>query len=164
MNKKPGLLFSIALLAIIIIAASFDMNLGGNAPVTLRAGVNPDNVLYVCPVTSIGWDSASAMMKFASRYIYMMFSFFFIVLLFSWGWALYQNLLKDKFSADAYKNPWALTKMFFWAVVVCVVVAMTPNYFRTVQIRVGGQKTDMVLCENNSTCARAVSAAAVTNR
>ena len=157
MNKKPGLLFSISLLAVIVIAASFNMELGGANPVRLRAGVNPDNVLYVCPINISGWDTAASMITAASKYFYMAFIFFFIVLLFSWGWALYQNLLKDKFSADVYTNPWSLTKIFFWSAVICFVLAKTPNYFREVRV----QNTNYVLCENNSVGARAVSARAV---
>lgn len=159
MNKKPGLLFVVVVFAMIVLAASFNMNLGGNAPVHLRAGVNPDTILYVCPIAESGWDTFASMFSLWNRYVYMFFIFAAIVLMFSWSWALYQNLLKDKFSADAYKNPWGLTKIFFWAGVICTVLAMTPNYFRTVHIR--GNNQNWVLCENTSTGARAVSAKAV---
>ena len=164
MNKKPGLLITVSILAIIILATVFDMNFGGDTMVQLRHGVNPDSVLYVCPVAGSAWDDFAQAMSFGRKYIYMGFCFAAIVLLFSWGWALYQNLVKDKFSADAYKNPWGLTKLFFWAAVICVLLAMTPNYFRTVHVRVNGHDSEYVLCENTSTDARAVNAKAVTLR
>ena len=155
MNKKPGLLFVVSLLAIIVLAASFNMNLGGNPPVQLPAGINPDNVLYVCPV-----DAKGALAQFSTalhavgKYLYLFFFFLVLVLTFSWAWALYQNLLKDKFSADAYKNSWDLTKIVFWMAVVCFVLLKTPDYFKTVHVR--GSNADYVLCENTSDGARAV--------
>ena len=159
MNKKPGLLFTVSLLAIIILAASFNMNFGGNAPVHLRAGINPDNVLYVCPATSDGWNQFSTGLHAVGQYAHLLFAFIILVLMFSWGWALYQNLLKDKFSADVYKKPWELTKSVFWGIVIFTVVYMTPNYYRTVHVR--GARADYVLCESTSTGARAVNPSAV---
>ena len=164
MNKKPGLLFAVSVLAIIILATSFGLNLGGDGPVVLPKNVDANTILYVCPVASNTWDSFAKAMSFARKFIFMGFTFAFIVLLFDWGWALYQNLVKDKFSADAYKNPWELTKLFFWAAVICSILAMTPNYFRTVHIRKNGHSTNWVLCENTSTGAKAVKAQGVTLR
>ena len=154
MKKKPGLLFAVSLLAIIILAVSFNMNLGGYTPVHLREGINPDSVLYVCPASSEIWDQISESLRLMSKYIYLFFTFAGIVLLFSWGWALYQNLLKDKFSDDAYKNPWGLTKIFFWMLVVFIVIVMTPNHFRHVEVR--GSSEQWGLCDYDSEGARAV--------
>lgn len=162
MDKKPGLFIAISLLAIIVLATSFNMNLGGADAVVLKPGVNPADILYVCPVANNSWDLVSEILKFWEKYIYIGYIFAVIVLLFSWGWALYQNLLKDKFSADVYKNPWDLTKVFFWAGVICTVLTMTPNYFRTVHVKVKGHETSWVLCENNSEGAQPVKAQAVT--
>ena len=159
MNKKPGLLFVVVVFAMIVLAASFDMNLGGDSVVRLKPGINPDTILYVCPIKSGNWDVFANAFSFWEKYVYMFFIFAAIVLSFSWGWALYQNLLKDKFSADAYKNPWGLTKIFFWAGVICTVVAVTPNHFRTVHVR--GDNRNWVLCENFSEGARPVRAQAV---
>ena len=165
MNKKPGLLFAVSVLAMIILAASSGLYLGGVAKaVKLRAGIDPGNVLYVCPVASSGWDTFASSFAMVSRYVYLFFIFALIILLFSWGWALYQNLLKDKFSTDVYKNPWTLTKMFFWAGVILTVLMVTPNHFRKVHVRVNGHTYDYVLCENNSVGARAVNERAVTLR
>ena len=161
MNKNPGLLFTVSLLAIIVLAASFNMNFGGNAPVHLPAGVSPDSVLYVCPTGGAGgFLQFSVALHAVGKYAYLFFAFMVLVLAFSWGWALYQNLLKDKFSADAYKNPWGLTKGVFWMAVVFFVLFMTPNYFRRVEVR--GHGSDWVFCENTSAGARAVKPGAVT--
>jgi hypothetical protein len=72
---------------------------------------------------------------------------------------MYQNLLKDKFVRDAFKKPWAATKMLFWALVVVLLLVKTPNYFRTVHV--DGTNTNWVLCESNTPGARAVRADAV---
>ncbi len=155
MNKKPGLLFVVSLLAIIVLAVSFNMDFGGNAPVKLPAGINPDDVLYVCPVTTKGaFTQLADGLHAIGRYASLLFAFLGLVLMFSWGWALYQNLLKDKFSADVYKNPWDLTKVVFWMAVVFYVLLATPDNFRRVEVR--GHGTNWVLCENTSDGARAV--------
>ena len=159
MNKKPGLLFAISVFTIIIVAVSFDLNLGANTPVELMEGVNPDNVLYVCPAASETWLSISNALHFFARFAPLFFSFAGIVLLFSWGWALYQNLLKDKFVDEAYKNPWELTKAFFWIVIVFTVLYVTPNHFRQVEVR--GSTEQWVLCDNTSDGAQAVNYRAV---
>ena len=159
MNKKPGLLFAISVFTIIIVAVSFNFNLGANAPVKLRNGINPDNVLYVCNAASDMWDRVSQGLHFLAGFAPLFFSFVGIVLLFSWGWALYQNLLKDKFIDEAYKNPWDLTKIFFWIAVVFTVFYMTPNHFRQVEVR--GSEEQWVLCDNTSEGARPVNYRAV---
>ena len=164
MNKKPGLLFAVSMFALIILAVVFDLNFGGNPPLQLRPGVNPDDVLYICPVTEDSWSHFAEALSFGRKYITMFFVFALIILSFSWGWALYQNLLKDKFSADVYKNPWELTKMFFWACVIISVLAMTPNYFRTVSYTANGQTSKWILCENTSDGARAVNPKSITLR
>ena len=134
MNKKPGLLIAVALFAIIILATSFHMNLGDRPPLDLPQGVNPADVLYVCPVTNETWQGISSTLHLLDRYASVFFAFIGIVLSFSWGWAIYQNLLKDKFSEDAYKNPWALTKGFFWLIVIFTLLMATPNYYREVRV------------------------------
>ena len=162
MNKKPGMLFAVSLFAIVILAASFHMNYGEHTAVALRAGVNPDSVLYVCPSGSGMWDNLANSMHFMKKYATVFFSFVGIVLMFSWGWALYQNLLKDKFSDDAYKTPWGLTKVIFWLIVAFSILFVTPNYFRRVDVH--GHGDNWVLCENTSEGARAVSYKSVTLR
>ena len=160
MNKKPGLLFAVAVFAIVILAASFHMDYGAHTTVMLRQGVNPDSVLYVCPSANVTWDNLSHSLHFMQRYASVFFSFIGIVLVFSWGWAFYQNLLKDKFSEDVYKNPWGVTKVIFWLIVVISILFVTPNHFRRVEVR--GHGDNWVLCDNTSKDARAVNYRAVT--
>lgn len=160
MNKKPGLVFAVCLFAIIILAVSFNMNLGGDAPVKLNSGINPENVLYVCEIkTDSIWHQISQSLHLLGKYATFFFSFAGIVLFFSWGWALYQNLLKDKFNADAYKNSWEITKVIFWIIVIFTVLFVTPNHFRNVEVR--GHGDNWVLCDKASTGARPVNFRAV---
>lgn len=162
MNKKPGLLFAVSLFAIIILAASFNMNLGGNAPIKLREGINPDNVLYICSAANETWNNISHSMHMLEKYASLFFSFAGIVLFFSWGWALYQNLLKDKFNDEAYKTPWELTKATFWIIIAFTVIFVTPNHYRNVNVR--GHGDGYVLCENTSDGARPVNYKAIKSR
>ena len=164
MNKKPGLVFSVLLFTFVILGAAFNMNLDGRTSVKLRAGIDSANVLYICPIDNTTWTGISSSLHTLSRYASIAFLLFGSVLFFSWGWALYQNLLKDKFSADVYKNPWGLTKIFFWAGVIITVLAMTPNYFRTVNVNINGDETQWFLCENTSDGARPVNPKTVTLR
>lgn len=154
MNKKPGLLFSVVVFTIIIVAASFHFSLESDKVVKLAANVNPDKVLYVCSAGSSTWDQIGKSLHLLARFAPVFFSFAGIVVLFSWGWALYQNLLKDKFSEDVYKNPWGLTKVIFWMMVVFTVIYASPNHYRRIDLR--GSNEAWVLCENNSQDARAV--------
>jgi hypothetical protein len=159
MDKKPGLLVTISIFTIIVVAVSFHLNLGSNAPIELAEGVNPDNALYVCPAVTDTWTRIAQGLHFLAQFAPLFFSFAGIVLIFSWGWALYQNLLKDKFVDEAYKNPWGLTKAFFWLVVIFTILYVTPNHFRQVEVR--GSEEQWVLCENTSDGARAVNYRAV---
>ena len=159
MNKKPGLLLAVSLLAIIVLAVSFNMNLGGNTMVKLSANADPSNALYVCDASSTVWDQIRTSMGLLKKYAVLLFCFAGIVLFFSWGWALYQNLLKDKFSEDAYTNSWEITKIIFWLIVAFTVLFMTPNHFRRVELR--GHGDNWVLCDNTSDGARAVNFRAV---
>jgi len=152
MNKKPGLLFSVCALAMIVLASVFKLDLLKSKQ-TLQSTKNIANHLFVCPMANSTWDSISDMLSKGKEYMYMAVAFVVIVLLFAWGWALYQNLLKDKFSADVYKNPWEITKIVFWAAVICFVLVKTPNYFRP-HVRINS--TNWVLCDNTSENARAV--------
>ena len=162
MNKKPGLVFSVLLFTFVILGAAFNMNLDGRTSVKLRAGIDSANVLYICPIDNTTWTGISSSLHTLSRYASIAFLFFGIVLFFSWGWALYQNLLKDKFVEDAYKMPWALTKGFFWVLIAFTILVVTPNHYRSVQVR--GQDTPWVLCDSNSAWARAVDYRAVSSR
>ena len=155
-HMKSTMLTAICLLTAIIIVSSFNLQLD---PVDVASKI-PESVsggvLYVCPVTSSIWDPIAAGFGQFSRFFKVLFAFCLIVLSFSWGWALYQNLLKDKFDGDKYKQPWGLTKLIFWGVVIIYMMTMSPNYFRTVHIN--GIDTPYVLCEVGEENARAVRA------
>lgn len=157
---KPTMLFAIVMLTAIVLITSFDLQFGASTPVAVPESMVA-NVLYVCPVTSGTWDAvARALMPF-TRSITIGFLFAAMILMFSWGWALYQNLLKDSFKRESFKNPWAFTKMWFWAGVIILIMALTPNHFREVHLT--GSTSSYVLCDNNTPGARAVRASAVHN-
>lgn len=157
---KPTMLFAIVMLTAIVLIASFDLQFGASTPINVPASM-AGSVLYVCPAASGTWDAvARAMMPF-TRSIMIGFLFAAMILMFSWGWALYQNLLKDSFKRESFKNPWAFTKMWFWAGVIILIMALTPNHFREVHLT--GSTASYVLCDNNTPGARAVRASAVHN-
>ena len=162
MNKKPGLVFAVCAFAMIILAAALHMDFGGAGAVKLREGVDPNNVLYVCKITESGWTTFAETLTMVKRYLSAGFIFAFIILAFSWAWALYQNMVKDKFNENAYKTPWGMTKIFFWAMVACIILSVTPNHFRTVRVHLKGRVVDMVLCEKNSENAIPVNPKAIT--
>lgn len=145
---KPLMVFSMAMLALIVLMATFDVHLG---EITSTVHVAPDmlgKVLYVCPAESSGWDSAANILRDMRTPIFILVFFALIMLLFAWGWSLYQNLLKDKFNQNSFVKPWGFTKVFFWAMVILLLVINTPNHYRTVHIR--GIDGNFVLCENNT--------------
>ncbi|MBQ8293912.1 MAG: hypothetical protein IJX89_00815 [Alphaproteobacteria bacterium] len=155
---KPTMLFSIVMLTSIILMVAFGLNLSPDQSVAVSAAAAP-NALYVCPTKSSIWDPLASGFAPFTKYIVIGFFFAVIMLLFSWGWAMYQNLLKDKFNRDSFKNPWALTKITFWAFVIVLLLVHTPNYYRRVQLT--GVRGDWVLCESNTPGARPVRADAV---
>ena len=157
MNKKPGLLFSVYALAMIILASVFKFHLNGVNESTANATKNVAQYIFVCPATNKTWESIAQMFSIGKSFIYFGIAFIIIVLVFGWGWALYQNLLKDKFDVAPYKTPWGITKVVFWAVVICYVLMMTPNHFRTkITRKGGGHETVWVLCEQTAKDARAL--------
>jgi hypothetical protein len=155
---KPTMMFAIIMLAVIVLMVSFNVSLSPNAPIVLNDAVAP-NALFVCPATSNTWDMLANGLGQFTKPLIIAFFFAVILLCFSWAWAMYQNLLKDKFVRDAFKKPWAATKMLFWALVVVLLLVKTPNYFRTVHV--DGTNTNWVMCESNTPGARAVRADAV---
>jgi len=155
---KQTMVFAIMALTAIVLMSSFGLQLDHGAAIEIPASA-VGHALYVCPGASATWDSIARALHPFVRYIIIGFSFAAILLMFSWGWALYQNLLKDSFKRDAFKNPWAFTKIWFWAAVIVILVAMTPNYFRTV--RITGAPGQWVMCDSNTPGAAAVRADAV---
>lgn len=154
MNKS--MLIAVLLLTAIIIVSSFGLQLD---PIDVSSQL-PDavaaNVLYVCPTVSSNWGPISAGFTQFSKFFKILLAACLIILVFMWVWALYQNLLKDKFDGDKYKQPWGLTKVLFWGTVIVFMLMMTPNYFKTVHIN--GQDSDYILCEVGDKDAQAVPA------
>ena len=155
---KKGLLWSVIILAAIVIVASFGMQIGTVTPQNIPESF-AGRVLYVCPDTSSTWDSVAMGLRPFLNYIIAAIFFFVVLLLFGWGWQLYQNLLSDKFKRESFKNIWAFTKFGFWALIIVMLLLVTPNGFRRVSVTNAGN--NWVLCEATDTGARAVRADAV---
>lgn len=146
-TMKPAMTFALVLMTAIILMSSFGVHLGENVMIPV-----PENllgsVLFICPAASSGWDSASSILQQFIRPLLIIVFFAFIMLMFVWGWALYQNLLKDKFDKSKFTNPWGFTKMFFWACIILLLAVQTPNHFKIVHVR--GLDGNYVLCEQNT--------------
>ncbi len=155
---KPLMMISIVILTAIVIATSFGLSMGPSTPIQIPAALQGTE-LYVCPATSQAWMTVANSLHQFKRGITIIFFFATIVLMFVWGWTLYQNLLDDKFKRESFSNVWKFTKMLFWAGVVVIIAMATPNHFKTVHIT--GANGNWVLCENNTPGAQAVRANAV---
>ena len=155
---KPTMLFAIMAMISIVLMAGFGLTLGPSDAIRLSTQ-NAANALYVCPADSGAWASVAGNIHPFARVVSIVFIFCIVLLIFSWSWALYQNLLKDKFNRDSFKQPWGYTKMLFWAGVIALMLFYTPNHFRSV--RVTGLQGDWVLCQNNTPGTQAVRASAV---
>lgn len=156
---KPTFIFSIVALVAIVVAASFGIQLVPHPSIIVPESV-AGSELYVCHAASQTWDTMANSLRLFNRYIIIGFFFVVMILLFNWGWVMYQNLLNDKFKRESFSNVWKFTKFTFWVGVIILMIAMTPNHFRTVHIR--GVSGDWVLCDSNTPGAAAVRADAVT--
>ena len=145
---KPVMLYAIIAVAAIAIVASFGFQLG-NPPPTIPESV-VGNVLFVCPADNVTWDSIAASLHPFNRYVIGGFFFTAVLLLFGWGWQLYQNLLSDKFKRESFKNIWGFTKIWFWALVIVTLLIYTPNHFRRVEIT--GAPGNWVMCNTCDLC------------
>ena len=152
---KKSMISAIIILTAIILMAAFDLSLDGTTHAPISESVL-DSSLFVCPAKSGFWNAMAAGFGPISRYILMGFFFAVIILMFMWGWALYQNLLKDEFKKDMFSKPWAFTKLMFWAGMIVLLVINTPNHYR--KVTVSGRPGDWVLCESTSNSAIAVPA------
>lgn len=155
---KPSMLFAVVMLAAIVIATSFGLSFGTSETLKVPANL-AGQVLYVCPAADQPWTSIAGSISGLMNYFLIGLGFAIIILAFSWGWALYQNLLKDEFKQDLFKKSWAFTKTLFWTSVIIAMLAFTPNYFRSFTIQ--GAQGQWVLCDNNTPGAKAVIADAI---
>lgn len=156
---KSSLIFAIIALVAIVVASSFGLQMSPHAAIVVPESVSGME-LYVCHAASNTWDSVALGIRPFTHYIIIAFFFVGIILLFNWGWVMYQNLLKDKFDRKSFSNVWKFTKFTFWTGIIILIVSMTPNHFKTVHIR--GVDGDWVLCDSNTPGAAAVRASAVT--
>ncbi len=158
---KPTMMYTLIIIAAIILMSAFGLTLSPTVPLKVPENML-GNVLYVCPAADSIWDGIARGVIHMRKPLIIAFLFAIMLLMAVWGWALYQNLLKDKFNRDAFKNPWSYTKMLFWATVTIIILMYTPNHFRSVHLKnTGGE---WVLCENNTPGARAVRANMVETR
>ena len=155
---KPGLFLFVFIAIGVIIAGSFGLQIMPNAVPPL-----PDSIaasaLFVCPAeSSVFGQIAQTIIPFQNQ---MVIVFFFVLMLIfaMYAWALYKNLLNDKFEAKEYATAWWLLKTLFWATVILTVLANTPNGLRSVKLQ--GIDGNFVLCEDNTPGARPVRASAV---
>ena len=142
------MLFTTIAMTAIVLVASFGLQLGDIAPVYQLSQAQAAGALYVCPAADSVFDSVATGLRYGTRYITMFFFFTLMLLVSSWAWALYQNLLKDKFEDGAFKNVWEFTKIWFWAAVIALLLVQTPNFYR--RVTVDGVPGDYVLCESNT--------------
>ena len=158
---KQGLLWSVVALAAIVIVASFNMQLGSpvvsNIPESMLG-----NVLYVCPVADSTWDPIALGLRPFTHYIIAGFFFGLVLLIFGWGWQLYQNMLDDKFKRESFKTIWSFTKWGFWAALIITIILITPNHFR--RVTVNGDSREWVLCDSTTPGNVPVRAEAVQSR
>jgi hypothetical protein len=145
---KPIMLFSIILMTAIILASSFGLHIMPIEPLYQLTREQSATALYVCPAASQTWDQIAMILRPMSRIISMVFFFAILMLMFFWGWALYQNLLKDKFEQKAFNSVWGATKAVFWAGAIVLILMWTPGYYRGVSVI--GDSRSWVLCELNS--------------
>ncbi|MBR6364340.1 MAG: hypothetical protein IKS08_04635 [Alphaproteobacteria bacterium] len=151
--KKP-MVSAIVFFTIVLLMASFGFSLDDTPAIVLPESVK-GRALFVCPAESSFWDAMSIGFGQFTYYILIGFFFAVIVLAFVWGWALYQNLLQDKFKREDFAKPWGFTKLLFWAGVALILILHTPNHYRGLEIR--GTTGNWVTCESTSEGARAVS-------
>ena len=156
---KSSFIFAVIILVAVVVAASFGIKMAPHPAIQVPQSL-AGTELYVCHAASQTWDSMATAMRPFNKYIIISFFFVVMILLFNWGWVMYQNLLNDKFKRESFSNVWKFTKFTFWAGVIILILAATPNHFRTVHIR--GVSGDWVLCEANTPGAAAVRADAVT--
>lgn len=155
---KKSFMFVIILLAGIIIMSSFGLSLDNIPAIQLPKSV-AGRALFVCPMSHSFWDSLSHGLAPYFNYISIGFFFAGMILLAVWGWALYQNLLKDEFKKEAFVSPWGFTKIFIWAFIIVLMLVHNPNRYREVKIE--NAPGNWVLCEADSTGAKPVSVDAI---
>ena len=143
---KKTMMFTIIAIVSIILMVVFDISLPTKTEYMLASKIPADS-LFVCPVGKSAWTSLAHNLMMFSKPIKVAFFFSLMILIAVWLWALYQNLLKDKFDRASFKTPWGYTKLLFWATICVFMLMKTPNYFRFVQV--DGREGNWVLCDSS---------------
>ena len=155
---KKGLLFSALAGVAIIVAAAFGLHL-----ITPAAHNLPDSlsgaVLFVCPAASYTFDPIAKQLGLIRNGLTIAFFFVFMILAAGAGWALYQNLIEDKFKEKNWETIVVLGKWLFWITIAVTLALHTPNHFRRVYLK--GAAGEYVLCEESDPASIPVHASAV---
>jgi hypothetical protein len=156
---KPGLLFSVLGIIAIIVASSFGLHILPVAPIHNIPDSAADAVLYVCPAADFAFDETARQLSYIRNYLMIAFFFIFMIWAAMAGWAVYQNLLKDKFEEKSWQSIVFLAKILFWMTIVLTVLMHAPNHYRRVSVR--GETGNFVLCESNDPASQPKQADAV---
>jgi hypothetical protein len=156
---KPTTLLSALAVIAIIIAASFGLSITPTAPIHNLPESAQGIALFVCPAADSVFDEISHGLMMFRNQLMMVFFFFFIFFLAALGWAVYQNLIKDKFEKAPYNFPFFLGKTLFWITIIVTILMHSPNSFRTVGVT--GAPGKFVLCQSNTPGSRPVRASAI---
>jgi uncharacterized membrane protein (DUF485 family) len=156
---KPGLLFSVLGIIAIILASSFGMHILPVAPIHNIPDSAANAVLYACPAADSTFDEIARQLSYIRNYLTIAFFFVFMLWFAMAGWAIYQNLLKDKFEEKSWKSIIFVAKILFWVTLVITILMHSPNQYRRVSVR--GETGNFVLCESNDPASRPHQAEAV---
>lgn len=157
-KMKKAMVITIIAFVVIVMMALFGFQFAPHSAIQVPPGM-AGTELYVCPAASDFWDGIAQSLAPLTRYIRIGFFIAALLLVFAWAWALYQNLLEDKFIRKSFSIPWKFTKYTVWLAVLAVLLIKTPNHFRTVHIE--GVSGNWVLCENNTPNAKPIEAARI---
>jgi len=156
---KPGMVFSALAVIAIIVASSFGLSIFPTAPIHNLSDSVANQALFVCPAANFTFDEIARQLSLIRTALMVVFFFVFMIWLAMAGWALYQNLLEDKFVEKNWQSIVFLAKVLFWVTIIITILMHSPNNFRRVQLK--GATGEWVLCESNNPASRPVRASAV---
>ncbi len=119
---KPGMVFSALAVIAIIVASSFGLHIFPIEPIHNLPDSVTSNALYVCPAASFTFDEIAKQISYIRNSLMIVFFFVFMIIIAMTGWALYQNLLKDKFEEKSWQSIVFLAKTLFWITIVITIL------------------------------------------
>jgi len=152
-------MFPILAIIAIIVASSFGLHIFPTAPIHNLPDSALNIALFVCPEANETFDLIAQQLSYIQGSLTIVFFFVFMIWIAMLGWALYQNLLQDKFVEKNWQSIMFLGKTLFWITIIITLLMHSPNHFRRVNLR--GATGDFVLCESNNPASRPVRAEAV---